>query len=76
MSEDERFAQALQSIEDDLSGGVVTSFLVVAEVAVPDDPDSALYRLARYGSPAMLLGLSAYLGSEVARDVEEGMEDG
>jgi len=75
-SNDEMFAKSLQKIEDELSGGLVTSYLVIAEVAMPDDPDTVLYRFGRGGSPAMLLGLSAYIASEVARDVEEGMDGG
>lgn len=67
--------RAFQEIEDKETGGLVGSFVAIAEVSDPNYPDGMAYRYLTKGSPAMLLGLHQYLGDLLRQDVADGMED-
>lgn len=77
LKQDEMMQEALQRIEREVSneGGLVTSFVAIAEVAMPDGADSTGYRIFCMGSPALQLGLVEYLRNNTRDEVNDHGED-
>lgn len=64
-----RMADLLQRMEDEMSGFLVGSFLVIMELEMPNDPDGVAYHVFRKGTPATQLGLVDYLSGNVHEHV-------
>lgn len=74
--QDEMLAEALQAIEREVAGdgGLVTSFVAIAEIALPDDADATGYRIFCQGSPALQQGLVEYLRNNTREEIHDRRE--
>lgn len=78
LEQDMRLAETLQAVQNDMAdgGGLVTSFIGIAEVANSTDASATGYMVFAKGTPAMLRGLLEELRTDIEIELKARRDRG